>query len=44
VACPPDTDVTPYAAAGATWWLTEFAPEGLTLDRIGAVIDDGPVS
>jgi alkanesulfonate monooxygenase SsuD/methylene tetrahydromethanopterin reductase-like flavin-dependent oxidoreductase (luciferase family) len=38
----PGGDVAPYAAAGATWWLTDFEPEGLTLDRVRAVIDDGP--
>jgi alkanesulfonate monooxygenase SsuD/methylene tetrahydromethanopterin reductase-like flavin-dependent oxidoreductase (luciferase family) len=26
----------------ATWWLTDFDPEGLTLDRVQGVIDDGP--
>jgi alkanesulfonate monooxygenase SsuD/methylene tetrahydromethanopterin reductase-like flavin-dependent oxidoreductase (luciferase family) len=29
VALPPGADVAPYAAAGATWWLTELDPEAV---------------
>ena len=42
VALSPDSDPRPYAAAGATWWLTEFDPESLGLDRVRGVIRDGP--
>jgi alkanesulfonate monooxygenase SsuD/methylene tetrahydromethanopterin reductase-like flavin-dependent oxidoreductase (luciferase family) len=42
VACDPGADVTAYADAGATWLLTDFDPEALTISRIRAVIDDGP--
>jgi alkanesulfonate monooxygenase SsuD/methylene tetrahydromethanopterin reductase-like flavin-dependent oxidoreductase (luciferase family) len=41
VTCP-GADVGAYADAGATWWLTDFDPEALTISRIRAVIDDGP--
>jgi hypothetical protein len=43
VACP-GTDVAAYGADGETWWLTDFEPEALTISRIRAVIDDGPMS
>jgi alkanesulfonate monooxygenase SsuD/methylene tetrahydromethanopterin reductase-like flavin-dependent oxidoreductase (luciferase family) len=43
VAHAPGTDVAAYADAGATWWLTDFEPEALTIDRVRAVIDDGPL-
>jgi alkanesulfonate monooxygenase SsuD/methylene tetrahydromethanopterin reductase-like flavin-dependent oxidoreductase (luciferase family) len=42
VALPPGTDPAPYAAAGATWWLTEFEPEAVSLDRVRGVLRDGP--
>ncbi|RSM53698.1 LLM class flavin-dependent oxidoreductase [Actinoplanes sp. ATCC 53533] len=38
----PGTDPAPYAKAGATWWLTEFAPETVTLDQVRGVLRDGP--
>ena len=44
VGLPPETDPRPFARAGATWWLTEFDPESLTLDMVRAVIRDGPSS
>ena len=44
VALPPGTDLRPFVAAGATWWLTEFDPESLRLDSVRGVIRDGPVS
>lgn len=43
VALPAGTDPAPYAAAGATWWLTDVAP-GETLDRVHGLLRDGPVS
>jgi alkanesulfonate monooxygenase SsuD/methylene tetrahydromethanopterin reductase-like flavin-dependent oxidoreductase (luciferase family) len=42
VALPPGTDPAPYGQAGATWWLTEFDPEGISLDRVRGVLRDGP--
>lgn len=42
VGLPPDTDPTPYAAAGATWRLIEFDPEALNLADIRAVLRAGP--
>ncbi len=44
VALPPGTDLPPFVAAGATWWLTEFDPESLRLDSVRGVIRDGPAS
>jgi alkanesulfonate monooxygenase SsuD/methylene tetrahydromethanopterin reductase-like flavin-dependent oxidoreductase (luciferase family) len=41
VALPFDADPTPYAAAGATWWLPEFDP-GVPLDTVRGVLRDGP--
>ncbi len=38
----PGVDPAPYVAAGATWWLTEFSPRTLTLDRVRGVLRDGP--
>jgi alkanesulfonate monooxygenase SsuD/methylene tetrahydromethanopterin reductase-like flavin-dependent oxidoreductase (luciferase family) len=42
VALPPGTDLTPYAEAGATWWMTEFEP-GVSLDDVRSVVRAGPV-
>jgi len=42
VALPPGTDLAPYAKAGATWWLTEFEPEAVSLDQLRGVLRDGP--
>jgi hypothetical protein len=39
---PPGTDPAPYAKAGATWWLTEFDPEAVSLDQVRGVLRDGP--
>jgi hypothetical protein len=44
VALPPGTDLAPYAGAGATWWLTEFDPEALSLDQVRGVLRSGPVN
>jgi alkanesulfonate monooxygenase SsuD/methylene tetrahydromethanopterin reductase-like flavin-dependent oxidoreductase (luciferase family) len=38
----PGTDPRPYAAAGATWWLTEFAPETVSVAEVRGVLRDGP--
>ncbi|MFD0903438.1 LLM class flavin-dependent oxidoreductase [Actinomadura sediminis] len=43
VALPAGTDPTPYAEAGATWWLAEFAPETVSLAQVRGVLRDGPV-
>ncbi|MDX6585040.1 MAG: hypothetical protein QOI10_4224 [Solirubrobacterales bacterium] len=43
VALPPSADPAPYAKAGATWWLAEFPPETVSLDRVRGVLRDGPV-
>jgi alkanesulfonate monooxygenase SsuD/methylene tetrahydromethanopterin reductase-like flavin-dependent oxidoreductase (luciferase family) len=42
VARPAGTDVTAFAAAGATWWLTDFDPEKITVDEVRGVLRDGP--
>ena len=38
----PGRDPAPYAVAGATWTLTDLAPDGLTLDTVRGVVRDGP--
>ena len=40
----PGADPRPYAAAGATWWLTAFDPESVTVDEVRGVLRAGPVS
>ncbi len=42
IGLPPGTDPVPYAEAGATWWLTDFDPRTLSLDRVRGVLRDGP--
>jgi alkanesulfonate monooxygenase SsuD/methylene tetrahydromethanopterin reductase-like flavin-dependent oxidoreductase (luciferase family) len=42
VGLPPDADLTSYTAAGATWWLTDFDPQSLSLDQVRGVLRDGP--
>lgn len=42
VAAPPGADLGPYAKAGATWWLTEFDPDEVSLDKVRGVLRDGP--
>lgn len=44
VALPPGTDPAPYAKAGATWWLTDFEPDEVSLERVRAVVRDGPAA
>ncbi len=34
VALPAGTDPDPYVAAGATWWLTDFAPDAMSVDAV----------
>jgi alkanesulfonate monooxygenase SsuD/methylene tetrahydromethanopterin reductase-like flavin-dependent oxidoreductase (luciferase family) len=41
-ALPPGSDPTPYAAAGATWWLVEFPWDAVSVDQARRVIRDGP--
>lgn len=41
VGLPPGTDPSPYAAAGATWWMPRFAPEEVRLDTVRGVLRDG---
>jgi alkanesulfonate monooxygenase SsuD/methylene tetrahydromethanopterin reductase-like flavin-dependent oxidoreductase (luciferase family) len=38
----PDDDPGPWAAAGATWWLTRFDPFTVTADEVRGVISAGP--
>ena len=40
---PPGADPAPYAKAGATWWLAEFAPESVSQDQVRGVLRDGPI-
>lgn len=42
IGLPPGADVAPYAAAGATWWLTDFDPQTLSVDQVRGVLRDGP--
>lgn len=42
VPVPPGGDPSAYVAAGATWCLTDFDPEKLTLDQVRGVLRDGP--
>jgi alkanesulfonate monooxygenase SsuD/methylene tetrahydromethanopterin reductase-like flavin-dependent oxidoreductase (luciferase family) len=44
VALPPGSDPAPYAAAGATWWLVELPWDALSIDRVRALIRDGPAT
>jgi alkanesulfonate monooxygenase SsuD/methylene tetrahydromethanopterin reductase-like flavin-dependent oxidoreductase (luciferase family) len=41
IGVPTGADPSPYAEAGATWWLPEFAP-GTPLDTVRGVLRDGP--
>ena len=38
----PDDDPAPWAAAGATWWLTQLGPYHLDLDQVHDVARSGP--
>lgn len=44
VGLPLGVDPAPYAAAGATWWLPEFAPEDISLDQVRGVLRAGPAA
>jgi alkanesulfonate monooxygenase SsuD/methylene tetrahydromethanopterin reductase-like flavin-dependent oxidoreductase (luciferase family) len=39
---PAGTDLAPFAAAGATWWMTEFPWDNVSVDAVRGVIKDGP--
>lgn len=39
---PAGTDTAPYEAAGATWWMTSFRPDDLSLTTVQAVARAGP--
>jgi alkanesulfonate monooxygenase SsuD/methylene tetrahydromethanopterin reductase-like flavin-dependent oxidoreductase (luciferase family) len=43
VGLPPDADPGPWVTAGATWWMPEFSPDTLSLDRVRGVLRDGPI-
>ncbi|MFC7546870.1 LLM class flavin-dependent oxidoreductase [Plantactinospora sp. GCM10030261] len=38
----PEQDPTPYAAAGATWWLVGPGAEAISVDQLRGIIRDGP--
>jgi hypothetical protein len=38
----PGQDSAAYARAGATWLLTGFAPESLSVDHVRGVLREGP--
>ena len=44
VGLPIGVDPAPYASAGATWWLPEFAPDSVSLDAVRGVLGDGPMA
>jgi alkanesulfonate monooxygenase SsuD/methylene tetrahydromethanopterin reductase-like flavin-dependent oxidoreductase (luciferase family) len=43
-ALPPGTDPAPYVEAGATWWLVGFPWEGISVDEVRGVIQEGQAS
>ncbi|KAA0024647.1 LLM class flavin-dependent oxidoreductase [Antrihabitans cavernicola] len=42
VAQPASTDLAPYVEAGATWWLTDFEPDDISVDAVRGMLRDGP--
>jgi alkanesulfonate monooxygenase SsuD/methylene tetrahydromethanopterin reductase-like flavin-dependent oxidoreductase (luciferase family) len=38
----PGADIAPYVQAGATWCLTGFDPEAISVDQVRGVLRDGP--
>jgi alkanesulfonate monooxygenase SsuD/methylene tetrahydromethanopterin reductase-like flavin-dependent oxidoreductase (luciferase family) len=42
VPLPAGTDVAGFVRAGATWWLTDFDPEKVSVDEVRGVLRDGP--
>jgi alkanesulfonate monooxygenase SsuD/methylene tetrahydromethanopterin reductase-like flavin-dependent oxidoreductase (luciferase family) len=38
----PGEDSSPYVRAGATWLLTGFDPESISVDHVRGVLRDGP--
>jgi alkanesulfonate monooxygenase SsuD/methylene tetrahydromethanopterin reductase-like flavin-dependent oxidoreductase (luciferase family) len=43
IGLPAGVDPSPYAEAGATWWLPELEP-GVRLDTVRGILRDGPAS
>ncbi len=43
VGLPIGVDPLPYVEAGATWWMPEFPPEEVSLDKVRVVLRDGPL-
>jgi hypothetical protein len=44
VGLPPGTDPSPFAKAGATWWLVGFPWDTVSVDRVRGVLRDGPAA
>jgi alkanesulfonate monooxygenase SsuD/methylene tetrahydromethanopterin reductase-like flavin-dependent oxidoreductase (luciferase family) len=44
VGLPLGVDPLPYVKAGATWWMPEFPPDAVSLDRMRGVLRDGPLT
>jgi len=44
VGLPLGTDPAPWAEAGATWWMPDFAPEAVSVDEVRGVLRDGPAA
>ena len=42
VGLPAGADLAAFAAAGATWWLTDFDPATVSVDEVRGVLKDGP--
>lgn len=42
IGLPAGTELAPYAAAGATWWMAEFPCEAVSVDEVRGVLKDGP--
>ena len=42
VGLPAAADAAAFAAAGATWWLTDFDPATVSLDGVRGVLREGP--
>ena len=44
VGLPLGVDPVPFAEAGATWWLPEFAPDTVSVDAVRTVLRNGPMT
>jgi hypothetical protein len=44
VGLPVGVDPVPFAEAGATWWLPEFAPDTVSVDSVRTVLRNGPMA